>query len=157
MAQLTRGVFGGLDDVQVDTDEVRDIFGFSSGHTSTKAIMFGCHWYNKTGEWLGFGDLDYGDFRCIMEVIEEGEMFVILSKTDLPRIQEQRGDVTPQYLAENARTVVVKGNLYEIDHNQLYVGEEVTTMVSGLIAKVVTPEAFSQMLSVTTAVTAPST
>ncbi len=157
MAQLTRGMFGGLDDVQVDDRAVRDMFGFCSGHTSTKAIMFGCHWYNKAGEWLGFGDLDYFDFRGLMGVLEEGEMFIILSKRDLPGMQDQYGDVNPQYLAEKARTVVAKDNLYEIDHDQLYLGEEFTTFVSGLTAKVITPEKFSQMLGVTTAVTAPIT
>ena len=151
MAQLTRGMFG-LGDVRVDPRIALALFGFSSGHCAIDDLIHNGGWHNKAGEWLGWGDLSPADFRRLMEVLEEGEMFVILYEMDRPRVQGQP-DTTPAYLAEKAGYVVVKGDLFYVDRHGYHTGKETVEKLYGLTAKVITPEAFNKMLGVTTAVT----
>lgn len=147
MAQLTRGMFG-MGDVRVDPRVARATFGFSSGHCTSPDFVHNGGWYNKTGEWLGWGDLSPADLRRLVEILEEGEMFVILYESHRPMVQGQP-DTTPAYLAEKAVYVVVKGDLYYVDHRGDSADKETVDLLYGLTAKVLTPEAFAEMLGVT--------
>jgi hypothetical protein len=140
--QLTRGMFG-MGDVRVDPHVSRAL----SGHCVTQDLIHNGGWHNKAGEWLGWGDLSPADLRRVMEVLEEGEMFVVLYESDRPRVQGQP-DTTPAYLAEKAAYVVVKGDLYYVDRHGYSTGKETVDMLYGLTAKVLTPEAFARMLGV---------
>lgn len=150
MAQLTRGMFG-MGNVRVDTRPARALFGFSSGHCVTQNLIHNGGWHNKAGEWLGWGDLSPADLRRLMEVLDEGELFVILYESDRPRVQGVP-DTTPMYLAENAAYAVVRGDLYYIDRYGLSAGKVSVDMLYGITAKVITPQAFAQMLGVTSTV-----
>ena len=153
MAQLTRGMFG-MGDVRVDARVARALFGFSSGHCSHQDLIHNGGWHNKAGEWLGWGDLSPADLRRVMEVLEEGEMFVVLYESDRPRVKGQP-DATPTYLAEKAAYVVVKGDLYYVDRHGYSTGKETVDMLYGITAKVLAPETFAQMLGVTSAAATP--
>lgn len=144
--QLTRGMFG-MGDVRVDPRVARATFGFSSGHCTNPDFVHNGSWHNKVGEWLGWGDLSPADLRRVMDVLEEGEMFVVLYEGHRPRVQGQP-DTTPTYLAKKARHVVVKGDLYVVDHLGYYSDKEVVDYHNGLIAKVLTPNGFAKMLGV---------
>lgn len=144
--QLTRGMFG-MGDARVDPRIARALFGFSSGHCTSPDLIHNGGWHNKAGEWLGWGDLSPKDLRHLMEILEEGEMFVVLYESDRPKVQGQP-DTTPKYLATKAAYLVVKGDLYYVDHHGCNTGKETVDLLYGVTAKVLTPEAFAGMLGV---------
>jgi hypothetical protein len=145
MIKLTRGMFGMGDD-GVDPRPARALFGFSSGNCVRIDFVHNGGWYNKAGEWLGWGDLCPSDLERIAAVLDEGEMFVILRESDRPRTKGQP-DMTPADLAKKAAYVVTNGRFHVVDHRGYYTRQEDVNF-HHLGAKVLTPEVFARMLGV---------
>lgn len=148
MSQLTRGMFG-EGDVEVDLDAVKALFGFTSGNYVRDKILGDAHWYNKDGEWLGWGDLNLANLERLKTVLEEGEMLLILYGCDLPK-ERVHLDTTPAHLAKTAWNAVVKGSVCCIDREGYCAPDQQTlVMRCGILAKVLRPDELSRMLGVT--------
>ena len=145
MAQLTKGMFG-MGYGRVDSRPARELFGFSSGHISKQDLIHNGGWYNKAGEWLGWGDLSPLNLKRLAEVLEEGEMFVVLYERD--RAGNGCEDATTTFLAENAGYAVTKGVIHYIDRYECC--GETMDIQHGLTCQVLSPEAFAKMLGVET-------
>jgi hypothetical protein len=145
MAQLTKGMFG-MGYGRVDSRPARELFGFSSGHISRQDLIHNGGWYNKAGEWLGWGDLSPLNLKRLAEVLEEGEIFVVLYERD--RAGNGCEDATPTFLAENAGYVVTKDVVHYVDRYGDSKGEKTVDMHYDLTCQVLSPEAFAKMLGV---------
>ncbi len=143
MTKLTRGMFGMGG---VDPRPARALFGFSSGNYARIDFIHNGGWYNKAGEWLGWGDLSPSDLERIAAVIEDDELFVIVHESDRPRGKGQP-DMTPAELAKKAVYVVTKGRFHLVDREGYYTGNEDVNL-NYVVAKVLTLEAFAKMLEV---------
>jgi len=146
MAQLTKGMFG-MGDYRLDSRPARELFGFNSGHITKQDLVHNGGWYNKVGEWLGWGDLSPLNLKRVAEVLEEGEMFITLGERD--RTGSGCEDATPTYLAENARFVVTKGVVHHVDRYGWFTGKETAETLSGnLTCSVLSPNALAKMLGI---------
>lgn len=66
-------------------------FGLCVGQMRVRRIMHNCGWYNKVGEFLGWGDLSEDDINRIAREISAGDAFFILPERapyDNPRLDD---------------------------------------------------------------------
>ncbi len=80
--KLTRGMFG---TEFGGPTEASKLFGLRTGqmrcgYESPRAHNGG--WYNQAGEKLGWGDLRPDDFKRIQQLLEPGQMFLVLGEHD---------------------------------------------------------------------------
>lgn len=143
MAQLIKGMFGG-GDLGLDPDEARRTFGFSTGNCASPSIIHNGNWFNRAGEFLGWGDLSSEDLDRVPRVLDIDELFIVLYESD----HQGFGDVTPTRLADKAVYAADRNTLYFVDHHQERDGEDVIEIRPWLYAKVITREAFAKMLGV---------
>ncbi|MEK7595986.1 MAG: hypothetical protein AAB564_00320 [Patescibacteria group bacterium] len=125
MAQLTNGMYGH------EFYSTSNLFGLRCGQMrggDTK-MTHNSGWYNKSGEKLGFGDLSTKDFQRISSELENGELFIILGELDSfwnfvirPSLIGSMARTKPtveasgvDYVAEHARYVIARNQLYRID------------------------------------------
>jgi len=103
-------------------------FQISNGQMRTNDFIHNGGWYTRTGEKIGWGDLNPADLERIKESLQEGEMFVILGESDsfwnFVSWNDKQGVVDPKeqnpgakYLREKARFVIVPGKIYSLSRS----------------------------------------
>ncbi|MCX6736027.1 MAG: hypothetical protein NTZ13_03000 [Candidatus Parcubacteria bacterium] len=112
MVQLTKGMYGS------ESNQTGDLFGLACGQMcSEKKITHNSGWYNRSGEKLGWGDLNAEDFARIARELDAGEFFIILSEQDsrwkVPEGKEEDPGVL--YVAEHALYIITRNQLFRVD------------------------------------------
>ena len=112
-----------------------------------RSIVHNGGWYNQNGDRVGWGDLSPQDLKKVSEVLDAGEVFVVLREMDaywdLPsRLGRGRmDDPGKEYLVEYACFAVVKDCIYVVDRDD---GKDMGR--DGVIIKNLPRDKFKEML-----------
>jgi len=123
MNRLTRGCFGsafeqekvsGFEFLSCGQMRVKEHFGHNAG------------WYNKSGEKIGWGDLNVEDVKKLMRNLQPGELFITVSEHDsfwkfvtsfgpigsMCSTDPQEQEPGIDYLAEKSRYIIAPRELF---------------------------------------------
>jgi hypothetical protein len=73
-------------------------------------------WYNRFGEWIGWGDLSPDDFRNIAAGLIGDERFIVLRESDMC------DPISSFALVDACRFLIVRHRMFAVVHNE-YRGE----------------------------------
>ena len=119
MSRLVKGLF-------VGHSNIVGLFGLLLSNLRHHEVIHNGGWYNAAGEKLGWGDLNRGDLRRIVEELQDDEVFVVLYEDDSTGVADhieklaKRGVKTTMtrdvpgvdYVASKCTLILTKGNAY---------------------------------------------
>ena len=106
MTQLTRNMY--------QHDEV-GLFGLSRGQTRNPYVHQRLYWFNKAGEWLGYGDLSLHDFKAIAKGLDEHELFILVPEAAFTRSGREHGALGVDVVVNEALMVIAKDHVLMVN------------------------------------------
>lgn len=124
--KLTRSVY---QSVRMTSDNKPEIisqegpFGFYGQQRRPFAVFKQQPWFNRQGEFLGFGDLDMQDIKTIAKKIEEGEWFLVCGS--FPKDQLRIAIRSPEqrerldFIGKFCEVVIYNHHVLIVEHSAL--------------------------------------
>lgn len=99
-------------------------FGLSNGQCLADELVHNGRWFNRRGEYLGWGDLDEQSIRAIRDGLTGDEMFLVMTEYDFciyinDRVGTYRWEsldaaTRRRYVYDYAHYLFVPGKIYDI-------------------------------------------